>query len=170
MRVRRCGCVTSVASYLVDNYSQKTLWHVLQSKWYPYPVPATQNFNTWAEPTHRSFIRKAGSDFGWDWGPAFATTGMAGSAYIELGASTPELRDLAVEQRFPHTNLSVAHVTVRVAIDTKGASHDNVTFSLLIDGTLRASTTAHVGSSSDDTDEIALQYVSRASIVPVALG
>jgi hypothetical protein len=34
---------------------------------YPYEVPATMNYNVWAEPTSRNFVRKAGSDFGWDW-------------------------------------------------------------------------------------------------------
>ncbi|OQS05370.1 beta-mannosidase [Thraustotheca clavata] len=43
---------------------------------YPYYVPATINPNTWAEPTNRPFIRKSGSDFGWDWGPAFVTVGL----------------------------------------------------------------------------------------------
>lgn len=34
---------------------------------YPYEVPATMNYHVWAEPTNRNFVRKAGSDFGWDW-------------------------------------------------------------------------------------------------------
>lgn len=36
-----------------------------QAAAYPYAVPATQNYNVWAEPTSRNFVRKAGSDFGW---------------------------------------------------------------------------------------------------------
>jgi beta-mannosidase len=43
---------------------------------YPYQVPHTENYNVWTEPSHRNFIRKAGSDFGWDWGPAFVPTGI----------------------------------------------------------------------------------------------
>jgi beta-mannosidase len=31
---------------------------------YPYEVPATENWNVWAEPSSRNFVRKAGSDFG----------------------------------------------------------------------------------------------------------
>ena len=31
---------------------------------YPYEVPATENYNVWAEPSSRNFVRKAGSDFG----------------------------------------------------------------------------------------------------------
>ena len=34
---------------------------------YPYPVPETLNYNVWAEPSNRNFIRKTGSDMGWDW-------------------------------------------------------------------------------------------------------
>ena len=43
---------------------------------YPYTVPATRFYTVWSEPTHRSFVRKAGSDFGWDWGPAFVPIGI----------------------------------------------------------------------------------------------
>lgn len=31
---------------------------------YPYEVPETANYNVWAEPSSRNFLRKAGSDFG----------------------------------------------------------------------------------------------------------
>lgn len=50
-----------------------------RAKNYPYSVPATENYNVWAEPTSRNFMRKAGSDFGWDWGPAFLPSGLTGS-------------------------------------------------------------------------------------------
>lgn len=36
-----------------------------QAASYPYAVPATENYNVWAEPSSRNFMRKAGSDFGW---------------------------------------------------------------------------------------------------------
>jgi beta-mannosidase len=36
-----------------------------QAAAYPYAVPATENYNVWAEPSSRNFMRKAGSDFGW---------------------------------------------------------------------------------------------------------
>ena len=48
---------------------------------YPYAVPpAAENYNVWAEPSNRPFVRKAGSDFGWDWGPAFV--GIPGSVRL----------------------------------------------------------------------------------------
>ena len=47
---------------------------------YPYAVPAAENNNVWAEPSNRPFVRKAGSDFGWDWGPAFV--GIPGSVRL----------------------------------------------------------------------------------------
>ena len=47
---------------------------------YPYAVPAAENYNVWAEPNNRPFVRKAGSDFGWDWGPAFV--GIPGSVRL----------------------------------------------------------------------------------------
>jgi len=33
----------------------------------PYTIPETKNYNVWAEPSQRNFMRKAGFDFGWDW-------------------------------------------------------------------------------------------------------
>lgn len=53
---------------------------------YPYAVPHTNNYNVWAEPTHRNFLRKPGSDFGWDWGPAFVSTGIIGDVFL-IGSS-----------------------------------------------------------------------------------
>ncbi|ETK85887.1 hypothetical protein L917_09260 [Phytophthora nicotianae] len=105
-----------------------------QADTYPYFVPATENFNTWTEPTRRSFARKAGSDFGWDWGPAFVTSGIAGAAYIEFGEPVVKLKDLQVVQVFPggKEDLSVVDVTVRVALDGGKAKHENVTFDLFV--------------------------------------
>lgn len=124
-----------------------------QAENYPYFVPATQNFNTWTEPTHRSFIRKAGSDFGWDWGPAFATSGIAGTAYIELGSSLPELKDVDVVHTFPYgeQNLSVVHVTIKVSVDGKGLQHENITFELFVNDVLQATEMKSIGS--DESEE-----------------
>lgn len=40
-----------------------------------YPYPVDQLFTYFAD-TNRNFVRKAQSDFGWDWGPAFAPVGI----------------------------------------------------------------------------------------------
>lgn len=36
-----------------------------QAAAYPYEVPLTSYFNVWSEPSHKNFIRKPPSDFGW---------------------------------------------------------------------------------------------------------
>ena len=41
---------------------------------YPYDVPYTQQIGSTGQ---YNFIRKAASDFGWDWGPAFAPVGIS---------------------------------------------------------------------------------------------
>ncbi|RYY80678.1 hypothetical protein EON63_16665, partial [archaeon] len=69
------GTLASTTNTLTLTFSP-VLTHVQQaSAAYPYPVPHTINYNVWAEPSHRNFVRKAGSDFGWDWGPAFINIG-----------------------------------------------------------------------------------------------
>ena len=67
-----------------------------QAEKYPYYVPATENFNTWTEPSRRSFARKAGSDLKWNWKPAYVTSGIAGAAFIEVKETVLELLDLDV--------------------------------------------------------------------------
>lgn len=54
---------------------------------YPYEVPATENWNVWAEPSSRNFVRKAGSDFGWDWGPAYVPAGINGAVQLIQGSA-----------------------------------------------------------------------------------
>lgn len=105
-----------------------------QAEAYPYFVPETVNYNVWAEPSHRSFIRKAGSDFGWDWGPAYATTGIAGHVYLETAASAVELQsiDATVYFRADDADHSVATVTVRVPVNTPSITLRNVTFSAFL--------------------------------------
>ncbi|KAF1794636.1 Glycoside hydrolase superfamily [Phytophthora cactorum] len=95
-----------------------------QADTYPYFVPATENFNTWTEPTRRSFVRKAGSDFGWDWGRP---------AYIEFTESVVKLKDLQVGQVFPVGNedLSNVDVTVRVTLDGGKVKHENKETSIM---------------------------------------
>ena len=53
-----------------------------QETW-PYGVEIVFEF------PHRQFIRKEQSDFGWDWGPAFAPAGIWQPAYVIQLASSP---------------------------------------------------------------------------------
>ena len=53
-----------------------------QETW-PYGVEIVYEF------PHRQFIRKEQSDFGWDWGPAFAPAGIWQPAYVIQLASSP---------------------------------------------------------------------------------
>lgn len=135
---------------------------LLQADKYPYIVPETQNYNVWAEPSHRSFIRKAGSDFGWDWGPAYATTGISGAAYLEVGGGFPELTDLAVLQTFPAggSNLSSVHLTAKVSIDGKGLQYGDLTLDLSINGVHRTTKVVSDVFASGRTEEIDIPYVS----------
>lgn len=69
----------------------------LRESVYPYSVPV-------ADPAmnlpHRNFIRKGQSDFGWDWGPAYASSGIWKS--IELIGSTQSrnarITDIVIQQ------------------------------------------------------------------------
>jgi beta-mannosidase len=86
---------------------------------YPYEIPSTANYNVWLEPSHRAFIRKTGSDFGWDWGPAFVQTGITGKVFlVRSSPSHGYLDGLSIvqhglaESNYMHTNLLVrAHLT-----------------------------------------------------------
>jgi beta-mannosidase len=70
-----------------------------QAAAYPYAVPATENYNVWAEPSSRNFMRKAGSDFGWDWGPAFAPSGLTGEVSLfQSGGQIGMLESLVMLQ------------------------------------------------------------------------
>ncbi|KJE94140.1 mannosidase [Capsaspora owczarzaki ATCC 30864] len=51
-----------------------------QSQAYPYVVPDSGQLGSFP---HANFIRKAQSDFGWDWGPAFAPPGINGGIYLQ---------------------------------------------------------------------------------------
>ena len=113
---------------------------------YPYFEPATENFNTWTEPSRRSFVRKAGSDFGWDLGPANVTSGIAGAAFIEVKETVLELLDLDVLQVFPNGNedLSVVDVTVSVVLRGEHARQENVTLELHINEVKKAMVTTKI--------------------------
>jgi beta-mannosidase len=73
-----------------------------QAAAYPYDVPATTQVGSFGR---YNFVRKAASDFGWDWGPTFAAAGV--SAGVELAALEGALlADVALRQRH-HPNGSV---------------------------------------------------------------
>lgn len=126
----------------------------------------------WVEPSHRSFIRKAGSDFGWDWGPAFVTCGITGSAYLELASSDPSseplvLENVNIEQTFPNGNgdLSSVDLAVQVAISPPKTRYENVKLHLFVDNQLHMTrtTTIELGD-----DALELGYV-HVRCMPVGL-
>jgi beta-mannosidase len=60
---------------------------------YPYTVPATPQMGL----DHRQFIRKVQSDYGWDWGPAFAPIGVWRPVFLR-GYSKPTVRHIVINQ------------------------------------------------------------------------
>ncbi|KAF0749174.1 hypothetical protein AaE_007113, partial [Aphanomyces astaci] len=107
-----------------------------QAARYPYMLPATINPNTWAEPTQRVFLRKAGSDFGWDWGPAFLTSGLRGNVSVHwtddhTTAIDCCIRDYTVDQHFPNATDFAVHVTV--CLHLTGSNCLGVTAELSVD-------------------------------------
>lgn len=55
-----------------------------RAKRYPYKVPYVGQVGALPDWNH---VRKAASDFGWDWGPAFAPVGVAGGVKLEVHRS-----------------------------------------------------------------------------------
>ncbi|XXQ31337.1 Beta-mannosidase B [Plasmodiophora brassicae] len=66
---------------------------------YPYPLPSSDVVGH--SFPHRNMIRKAQFDFGWDWGPAFASSGIAGPIRIVTGY-TPVLQRCEFVQHHFH--------------------------------------------------------------------
>ena len=84
---------------------------------YPYAVPHTLNYNVWTEPSHRNFIRKAGSDFGWDWGPAYVPAGL-GAVSLRVAPVNEGFLDSLVVQTEVTEDLSSATMSVYAHFDT----------------------------------------------------
>ena len=103
-----------------------------QASQYPYVVPATENYNVWAEPTSRNFLRKAGSDFGWDWGPAFVNTGLTNGLILYQSANA-KLDGMAVEQ-FLSDNMQHASLDIRVSLSVSDFSQKQLPLQVMIDG------------------------------------
>lgn len=97
---------------------------------YPYAVPATENYNVWAEPTSRNFLRKAGSDFGWDWGPAFIQTGIYGQLQI-YKASTLYFEGVSVVQTID-SSLNKVVLTIKAAMDIPVATKKPSTLNFIV--------------------------------------
>ncbi|KAF0692946.1 Aste57867_16031 [Aphanomyces stellatus] len=95
----------------------------LQAAVYPYFLPETVNPNTWSEPTHRVFARKAGSDFGWDWGPAFLPTGLTGAVSIHVDTSSSSMcviREYTLDQAFPNATDLAVNIHLEVFLEGGG--------------------------------------------------
>lgn len=100
-----------------------------------FPAPmkvaeAVAERDPWHSRTHtdpKGYIRKAAYEFGWDWGPRFATSGVYRPAYLEIWDNA-RIRDIFVEQESINTasaDLDV-HVDIlasRQAIATIGVSY-----------------------------------------------
>ena len=84
---------------------------------YPYEVPETENYNVWAEPTNRNFVRKPGSDFGWDWGPAFIPAGIYGDILF-FQSQAGRLEQILVHQKMVEENFRMAQVDVSVLVSS----------------------------------------------------
>ena len=84
---------------------------------YPYAVPHTLNYNVWTEPSHRNFIRKAGSDFGWDWGPAYVPAGL-GSVTLRVAPVNEGFLDALIVQTEVTEDLSSATMSIFAHFDT----------------------------------------------------
>jgi beta-mannosidase len=101
---------------------------------YPYEVPETVNWNIWAEPTSRNFVRKAGSDFGWDWGPAFLPLGITGDVLLKQ-CKFGCLDQIIVNQDLS-ADLKSAHITVGVSLLRAPAHATQSTYSVYVNSEL----------------------------------
>lgn len=62
-----------------------------------YDIPEVAHYNNWPEYSARQYIRKPGSDFGWDWGPAFIPAGIVKDIKL-IKSSTPQISSVLVYQ------------------------------------------------------------------------
>eukprot|EP00798_Chlamydomonas_sp_ICE-L_P026906 gene26906-4522_t len=85
-------------------------WAKEQYEQYPYEIPTNQAPGAFL---HYPFIRKPASDFGWDWGPAFAPAGIPGAVYM-LSIDTPLLKDVFIRQH--HQPLGSVTLTIECEI------------------------------------------------------
>jgi len=103
-----------------------------QASKYPYTVPETENWNVWAEPSNRNFLRKAGSDFGWDWGPAFLATGISGDVELKQ-CKFGCINELIINQEVAD-DMKSAKIIVGLLLTSIPKSLTQSKYSVLLDG------------------------------------
>jgi len=119
---------------------------------YAYSVPHTENYNVWTEPSNRNFVRKAGSDYGWDWGPAYAPSGITGGVSL-FQSPYGRVDSLVVLQSL---SPSYEEVTLEPKLRVFGVSEKSqVKVSVYIDGDEKLSN-MYALDSSGDTEYISL--------------
>jgi len=104
-------------------------------KMYPYSVPHTLNYNVWTEPSHRNFMRKAGSDFGWDWGPAYVPAGIGSVRCVLVTAKEGWLDSFTVQTTLS-ADLSSAELRIFAYFDKAQQPPTSGHFQVFIEGKL----------------------------------
>lgn len=126
------AAATEMNQLVISIESPVSYPHV-QAEQYPYSVPHTENYNVWTEPSDRNFIRKAGSDFGWDWGPAYVPSGVTGSISM-YQSKTGKFSNLLVLQDLSD---DFAQVTLTPKLQVQHVSSDlKATVSIYLDNQL----------------------------------
>ena len=106
---------------------------------FPAPMKAAEAVaekDPWHSRTHtdpKGYIRKAVYEFGWDWGPRFATSGVYKPAYLELWDDA-RIADVFIEQ--PDVSASVAHVDLHVDLQASAGAKLRVSVKYGLGGTL----------------------------------
>jgi beta-mannosidase len=131
--------ILSAGVYSIRITITSALEHIkMKAQRYPYAVPHTNNYNVWAEPTHRNFLRKPGSDFGWDWGPAFVSTGIIGDIFLIGSSFSGYLDGVSIFQQvspdFTSAKLKLRGHVCGIPYRSSGRSESTV--SVFLDGQL----------------------------------
>ncbi|HEV2486049.1 MAG TPA: glycoside hydrolase family 2 protein [Terracidiphilus sp.] len=99
---------------------------------FPSPIKAAEKVaaaDPWQVKTHtapQTYIRKAAYEFGWDWGPRFATSGIWRPVRLE-GWDKVRIADFAIRQR--DVSKEVAHIDAQVLVQASTAGAATVTVS-----------------------------------------
>ena len=102
-----------------------------QSEAYPYEVPHTQYYHVWSEPSHRNFVRKSASDFGWDWGGSYVPSGLVGGVSLrEADPTRAELEGVGVRQQHLPNGSVALHVSGWLT--STGAAAAGVTLKVVV--------------------------------------